>query len=135
MIVHEYEEGKFREFRGGKVTKTCDTAMLQFPDGRQIEQKVDPYTIEVVVSAAGLKVMSDEELADMALYRPVAFRVPEGKRISGPVQWIKDGGKVLEVYPVEDIPPPPPPPPPLTLEERLENAGLSLEELKQALKD
>jgi hypothetical protein len=52
---------------------------------------------------------TDEELAEVGLYRVMAFAAPEGKRRIGEPSYQIVDGKAVEFFAVEDIAPSPPP--------------------------
>lgn len=99
-----------------------------------IEIKVPPYEHEVHLPPDVEDKWSDEELAACDLARPVPFVVPEGKQRVGARQFAKVKGVVHEVYGLEDVPPVSPPP---TKAERiqrlLDDYGLTLADLKEAV--
>lgn len=96
------------------------------------EEFVYPYdkTMRVPITASVVdQYWSDAELGDYGLKRVQQAEVPEGKRVTSRTYAPVDG-KVQEVVVLEDIPIPAP----RTVAEKLADIGLTVEELKEAMK-
>lgn len=137
MIVRKID-GTWMLWTGvNQVFTRIDTAATLTRSNGQVETvEVEPYEVEVRISASVAEGWSDEQLAVYGLKRPVPFTAPEGKQKVG-ARWFEEiDGVVYEMFDVEDLPPPPPPP---TAREKvgamLSPHGLSIDELRQVLAD
>ena len=138
MILVRKVDGVWQSWNGvnEKMPRTFTTYNAVYADGRQVEVACDPYQADVVMSASAVSALlsagtwTQNDLDPFGLKVAVPFVVPDGKQISGSLVIVDVDGVPHEDYPVEDIPPPPPPP---TAAEKLEAAGLTVDELKQLL--
>ncbi len=140
IIVQEIEPGvAVRWVAQPTITRTCRVETVTVSRVGQpptaVDRPCEPYeATEKLPDRAGQSFWAnhtDEELADRKLYRAVPFAVPEGKHIVGEELFEKGADGVWhQVFEVEDDPPPPPPP---TLDEKLAAAGLTPEDVAQAV--
>jgi hypothetical protein len=141
-VVQQYQPGKFRPWNPSlPVVAYQDTAHIHYGDGREPEtvnvREINREPYPVLRHLTSVENWSDEELAAHFLYVPRDYKPTDGMRpVAGaePEYVIEADNGIRETYPEEPLPPPPPPLPEQTpLEKLAAVAGLSKQDIADAL--
>lgn len=118
------------------------TRRVTYLDGREEEESCEPYPVRDRIDMNRVAALiGDDETPEWTekfirtrygLFPIEDSPVPEGKRIvdRGELLFDSQNNVVIQEFVLEDIPPPAPPRAPLTPEEKLVDAGMTLEDLR-----